>query len=228
MVFSRASGSGSTSAARSASKYSRALGTCTSPCVKRWPYEEPPNPSTVRSSSFAQSQRTGRAKRRPESSQRIDFENASPRTISFSRSGSASRSGRPGTSTPRKPSRTSRSPTSTPCFFAKPSAALSRRFSGGPLTHSSGSRSGRSSTRSTSRRGPTSTLPFSQLRQLGAKLRLRLSAGRGGQLLAPDLKQQAGQSSPRRAGRPCARACEPGRCTRRAPSPRWRRARPEG
>ena len=69
---------------------------------------------------------------------------------------------------------------------------------------------------------------FSQLRQLGAQLRLRLRAGRGGQLLAPDLKQQAGQSSPRRAGRPCARACEPGRCTRRAPSPRWRRARPAG
>ena len=67
-----------------------------------------------------------------------------------------------------------------------------------------------------------------ELRQLGTELRLRLLAGRGGELLAADLKQQARQCSPRRAGQPCARASAPGRCRRRAPSPRWRRAHPAG
>ena len=49
-------------------------------------------------------------------------------------------------------------PASTPCRFAKPAAAFSRSATGGPLSHSSAVRSGRSSTRTTSRRGPTQTL----------------------------------------------------------------------
>ena len=49
--------------------------------------------------------------------------------------------------------------------------------------------------------------------ELGAKLRPRLLASRGGELLAADLKQQARQSSPRRAGPLCARGCARGRCT---------------
>ena len=58
------------------------------PCVKRCP--KLVSPTTVSSSSFASRQRTGRAKRMPLSSQRIDFENASPRTIASRRSGSTS------------------------------------------------------------------------------------------------------------------------------------------
>ena len=91
--------------------------------------------------------RLGREKRIPLSSQRMDFENESPRTIASSRSGTTSRSARPGRSTPRKPSRSTRSSAPTPCFFANPAAAFSRSSSGGPLIHSSGVCSGRSSKR---------------------------------------------------------------------------------
>ena len=49
----------------------------TSPCVKRWP-KDVPEPASVSSSSFSQNQRTGRAKRPPLSSQRIDLPNSSP------------------------------------------------------------------------------------------------------------------------------------------------------
>src|SRR5437660_1315249 len=58
---------------------------------------------------------------------------------------------------PRKPSRSSSSSTLTPCFLAKPAAALSRRFSGGPLTHSSAVCSASSSIRNPTRRGPTNS-----------------------------------------------------------------------
>ncbi len=75
---------------------------------------------------------------------------------------------------------------------------------------------------------PDEDAAFPELRELGTKLSLRLDAGRGGQLLAADLKQQARQSSPRRAEQPCARACVRGRCTRRVRSPRRHRARRAG
>src|SRR4029453_9322691 len=114
-------------------------------------------PARVPPSSSASSQRTGRAKRMPESSQRIDFEKDSPRTIASTRCGSTSPSGRPGRSTPRKPSRTTRSSGPTPCFFAKPAAAFSASASGGPLIHSSGVCSATSSNSSASLRGPTKT-----------------------------------------------------------------------
>ena len=58
---------------------------------------------------------------------------ASPPTIAQSRSGSASDIARPGTVTPRKPSRTSRSSTATPCLRANPSAALLAQLLGRPL-----------------------------------------------------------------------------------------------
>ena len=58
------------------------------------------------------------------------------------------------------------------------------------------------------------------------KLRLRLVDRRGGKLLAADLKQQ--QLRQRTPGRPAARGRAPGRCTRRAPSRRSRRARRAG
>ena len=78
--------------------------------------------------------------------------------------------------------------------------------------------------------------PDEDLRRLGAQvlprelrqLRLGLAAGRRRQLLAADLKQQAGQRSPRRAARPRARGSARGRCRRRARSPRSRRARRAG
>src|SRR5919106_4268144 len=161
----RSSCSGSTLAPRSTAAYSFAFGTSTWPCVKRWPNVWPPertpsiSSSIVCSSSFAQSHRTGREKRRPPASQIIDLEKARPRTTSARRSGSASTRGRPGRTTPRKPSRSSRSSTATPCLRANPSAARCRRCSGGPCSHSSGSRSGRSVTTSAMRRGPMSTLP---------------------------------------------------------------------
>src|SRR6266480_2306222 len=149
----RSSATGSTSAARSVSTYAAALEISTGPWVKRCP--KLVFPTIVSSSSFANSQRTGRAKRMPVSSQRIDFANEKPRTIRSICSGRTARSSRPGTVTPRKPSRTSSSSTLTPCFLAKPAAARSRRLSGGPLTHTSAVRSGRSSIRNASRRGPT-------------------------------------------------------------------------
>src|SRR4051812_26574813 len=83
--------------------------------------------------------------------------NARPRISASSRSGSTSARAWPGRVTPRKPSRSSSSSGETPCFFANPAAARSRSSSGGPLTHSSGVRSGRSRTRTASRRGPTQT-----------------------------------------------------------------------
>src|SRR4029450_433788 len=55
--------------------------------------------------------------------------------------------------------RTSSSSTATPCLRAKPAAAFPRSFSGGPWTHSSGSRSGASSEIRTSRRGVAKPLP---------------------------------------------------------------------
>ena len=139
--------------------------TFTRPWVNRCPKVSPPDGmpatsgSTVCSPSFAQSQRTGREKRRPSFSQIIDLQNDRPRTISVSSSGSASSRGLPGTTNPRKPSRTSSSSAEIPCLRAKPAAAFSRRCSGGPWTHSSGVRSGRPSTSSASLRGPTSTRP---------------------------------------------------------------------
>src|SRR5437763_4300756 len=91
----------------------------------------------------------------PPSSQRIDFVNENPRTMRSTCSGRTSRTSRPAATTPRNPSRTSSSPTETPCFVAKPAAALSRKSSGGPLIHSSAVRSGSSSIRKPIRRGPT-------------------------------------------------------------------------
>jgi hypothetical protein len=87
--------------------------------VNRCPYETPPAgiasiaTSTVSPPSFAQSQRTGREKRRS-GPQRIDFENWSPRRIAASRSGSTSATAWPGTVTPRKPSRSSSASGATP------------------------------------------------------------------------------------------------------------------
>src|SRR6185437_1476133 len=136
----------------SESAYAAAVRISTAPWVKRCPKDV--SPTIVSASSFASTHRTGRAKRIPLSSQRIDFVNEKPRTIRSICSGRVSRRSRPGTVTPRKPSLTSSSSTETPCFFAKPAAALSRRLSGGPLTHWSAVRSGRSSIRNASRRGP--------------------------------------------------------------------------
>src|SRR5262245_40902729 len=148
----RSSAMGSTSAARRESTYAAAVRISTAPWVKRWPNEV--SPTIVSASSLASTQRTGRAKRIPLSSQRMDFVNDRPRTIRSTCSGRLSRRSRPGMVTPRKPSFTSSSSTETPCFLAKPAAARSRRFSGGPLTHSSAVLSGRSSTRKASRLGP--------------------------------------------------------------------------
>ena len=112
---------------------------------------------TVSPSSLAQVQRTGREKRRS-GPQRIDFQNWRPRTTSASRSGSTSTSSRPGTVTPRTPSRSS-----SRVGDRRRAAARTRRpparggRPGGPCTHWSAVRAGRSSTRTTSRRGPTQT-----------------------------------------------------------------------
>src|SRR5438874_6384459 len=108
--------------------------------------------SIVRSSSLAQIQRTGRANRKPPPHV-IAFANCNPRTIAASRSGSTSSIGRPGTASPRNPSRTVSSSAGTPYRFAKPAAAWSRRLSGGPLTHPSSVRSG-TSAGNANRRGP--------------------------------------------------------------------------
>src|SRR5215210_1308944 len=122
----------------------------------------------------------------PLSSQRIDFEKERPRTIASSRSGSTSRSGRPDRSTPRNPSRTTRSTTCTPCFLAKPAAALSASASGGPLIHSSGVCSAMSSNKSASLRGPTKTC-------VGAAPSSRWPSG--GSCSAASLHAPAGSSS---------------------------------
>ena len=127
----------------------------------------------VSPSSFAQSHRTGRENRSPSPFHHIDFENERPRTISASREGSTARSSSPGTTTPTVPSRCSSASTATPCLRANPSAAFvglpsspKATESGGPFTHSSGVRSGRSGTRTASRRGP-------RYRSLGAASRSR-------------------------------------------------------
>src|SRR5215831_12703025 len=130
---------------------------CSGPPVKRWPNED--SPSTVSAPSFTSVQRTGREKRSPLSSQRIDFENPNPRTIASTFSANASPSGRPGRSKPRNPSRATSDSTSTPWRFANPAAAFSARCSGGPFTHSSGVCSATSTRSAAIRRGPIKTLP---------------------------------------------------------------------
>src|SRR5919109_3394537 len=126
---------------------------------KRCPYVTSPlgTPSsgTERdsSSSFAQSHRIGRGKRRPPVSHTIDFENASPRTIAARRSGS----GFAATNAPRKPSRSTSSSGPTPWRRAKPSRAWPGALTGGPFTHSGCERSGRSSITNAIRLGVTKT-----------------------------------------------------------------------
>ena len=204
------------------------VGICTSPCVKRWPYEEPPKPSTVRVVELRAEPADGprKAEARVVPAHRLREREPADDLVQPL-----------GQRLEERPARDEHAQQAVAHLeVAHRDTLLLRKALGSPFPQVLGRPL-----------DPLVRLPLgevvheqheparadkhaalSQLRQLGAKLRLRLSAGRGGQLLAPDLKQQAGQSSPRRAGRPCARACEPGRCTRRAPSPRWRRARPEG
>ena len=200
----RSAASGSTFAARSVSAYSCAEAISTSPCVKRWP-KDLPEPASVSASSFSQYQRTGRAKRCPLASQRMDFAELEPvddRAQPVEQRLSAQRL--PGHAGPQ---------VALPLLEVRLGEPVALREAGRSLL-------------TALRRRPLDQLLGGGLRQLVdderdppgrhvdvrclhaqlapdelRKLRFGLPAGRGGQLLAADLKQQRRhRASPRRGG----------------------------
>ena len=154
-----------------------------------------PSTSTaiVSSSSFAQSQRTGREKRSPPASQTIDLRNASPRTIAVHALGKLSRRCRPGTldaeeavahARARRPRRRASSRTRRAALLAQ---VLRRALD--PLVGASARARRRRAPPAAAARRSSSARRRAAQPALG-QLRLRLAAGGRGQLLAADLKQQ--------------------------------------
>ena len=201
MRRSRSAASGSTSAARSVSRYAAAVGTRR---ARREAAPEENPPPIVSRSSFSQTQRTGREKRCP-LAPTASTSRRSPWTIARSRSSSTSAHRPARDERPSRPSRSSSSSARGRTSARSPGRGASRSATGGPCDPSSGVRSGSSSTRKASRRGPTKTCVGSTprcSRTRPRQLRLRLVARRCRQLLAADLKQERRQASPCRASRP--------------------------